>query len=101
MFYAVGYTLNIFSFQVIKKTKFWRSEEDFQFIKNIWLITKFRPQYTVRWCPLHLVFRPNPPDPHSPQGFHGGHDIRGCTVKNCIFQTRIFQDKTIKVVVSE
>ena len=43
MFYAVGYTLNIFSFQVIKKTKFWRSEEDFQLIKNIWLITKFRP----------------------------------------------------------
>ena len=87
MFYAVGYTLNIFSFQVIKKTKFWRSEEDFQFI---WLITKFPPQYTVR--------RPNPPDPHGPQGFDGLHGIRGRTVKNCIFQTRIFQDKTIKMV---
>ena len=42
-----------------------------------------------------------PSVPHGPKGFHGGHGIRGCTVKNCIFQTRVFQDKTIKLVVSE
>ena len=38
---------------------------------------------------------------HGPQDFHSLHGIRGGSVKNCIFQTRVFQDKTIKVVVSE
>ena len=42
-----------------------------------------------------------PHGPHGPQGFHSLHGIRGGTMKNCIFQTRVFQDKTIKVVVSE
>ena len=71
-----------------QKTKFWRSEEDFQFIKNIWLITKFRPQYTVRWCPLHFVFRPFLT---VPEVFTVNMVFAVVPLKNCIFQTRVFR----------